>query len=319
MKTSCSATTCPPQPRPEDTRPLRRSSSWPLGWTRCSQLFIQVCSTTKKRVLGFNTILISVSARRGFWRSSAVLPRGHRRFQRSFPWCPHWSPNPRHGNQLYLVWWPLNFTSHSENTLWSQHSNNNLLFSSYSSWFFWDVISLSIISVVFDLAASCKVLETWTRKDSKVKWQHNSTPCTHMFNNVGIMILQEVCLKPGVSDWWIKGRFNWNRLISSVCLHLRKHVHEVSRIRRKNYELHGQVLVWSYPAVQQPAVLSHALRLLQRSSCSSGRQYLCFPSLVSPQEQSDVMKSLFPLRQLDCFAVSVKSSARIYISGDNQR
>lgn len=63
----------------------------------------------KKRVLRFNTILISVSARRGFWRSSAVLPRGHRRFQRSFPWCPHWSPHPRHGNQLYHVWWPLNF------------------------------------------------------------------------------------------------------------------------------------------------------------------------------------------------------------------
>lgn len=72
------------------------------------------------------------------------------------------------------------------------------------------------------------------------------------------------------------------------------------------------------PSMKPSCSATAALRLLQHSSCSSGRQYLCFPSLVSPQEQRDVMKSLFPLRQLDCFAVSV-NSARIYISRDNQK
>lgn len=48
MKTSCSATTCRPQPHPEDIRLLQRSSSWPLDWTRCSQLVHQHVQQYKK-------------------------------------------------------------------------------------------------------------------------------------------------------------------------------------------------------------------------------------------------------------------------------
>lgn len=42
-RTSCSATTCRPRPHLEDIRPLQRSSSWPRGSTRCSQLLAQAC------------------------------------------------------------------------------------------------------------------------------------------------------------------------------------------------------------------------------------------------------------------------------------
>lgn len=49
MRTSCSATTCRPRAHLEDIRPLRRSSSWPRGSTRCSQLLIQACRLEQRR------------------------------------------------------------------------------------------------------------------------------------------------------------------------------------------------------------------------------------------------------------------------------
>lgn len=97
-KTSCSATTCRHLPHLEDTRPRRRSSSWPLASTRCFAAFQPSSRERGSAVVDHDFFLLPVSAWCGFWLSSAVLPCGHRRFQRSFSWCPHWSPHPRHGN-----------------------------------------------------------------------------------------------------------------------------------------------------------------------------------------------------------------------------
>lgn len=75
MRTSCSATICRPRPHLEDIRPLQRSSSWPQGSTRCSQLHVQTRRLKEKRC-GLTSVNDWFLSQHGV-DSDAPLPYSH--------------------------------------------------------------------------------------------------------------------------------------------------------------------------------------------------------------------------------------------------
>lgn len=135
--------------------------------------------------------------------------------------------------------------------------------------------------------------------------------------------MSNLCLKPGGSDWWIKGKFNFNCVLSSMSWYIWKQTQGVLSSKSKVQAIQGQVLVWRHPAVEHLAILplchssrtpDHCCVAVYSSSsslhwCPHRGWALCWKSVTSRVG----VTCLLALRPLVCAAIGVKNSARIFL------